>query len=96
MGGNWFKRKRLKGTICHNFVSRSSPFSLEERCQKTKTNKQTNTNTCFKKLACWKILSGCFHFMVKENYSLEKHSVRSSVLGWTKREVRVGGGVGAG
>ena len=59
-------------------------------------NKQTNTNTCFKKLACWKILSGCFHFMVKENYSLEKTLVRSNVLGWTKREVRVGGGVGVG
>ena len=34
--------------------------------------------------------------MVKENYSLEKTLVRSSVLGWTKREVRVGGGVGVG
>ena len=39
---------------------------------------------------------GFFHFMVKENYSLEKTLVRSSVLGWTKREVRVGGGVGVG
>lgn len=96
MGGKWFKRKRRRHHQCQNFVSRSPPFSSEERFQKTKTSKQTNTKTWFKKLACWKILCGCFHFMVKENYSLEKHSVRSSVLGWTKREVRVGGGVGAG
>ena len=73
------------------FIGRKVPKDKNKQ-----TNKQTNTKTWFKKLACWKILSGCFHFMVKENYSLEKHSVRSSVLRWTKREVRVGGGVGAG